>query len=163
MHFLNGLAGLPKAEAAAKEVAESLPKFTALTEDDTLELGFRIELTRMRALWGQALLAFQAGKYTDAVAKLAPVLAQAQAKGPVTQEGMAPEVAAVASRVDAYRREKLVGLAMQARVREGAIDKVGELLDLLKKLGGSLSDSALDHRRDDRRRPAADRGASPRR
>jgi hypothetical protein len=142
LHILNGAADLAKAEACAKEATQALGTLKELTPDDKLELGMRVELTRMRALWGQALTAFQAGKYPEAVAKLAPVLADAQAKGQVTKEGMPDDVAEVAKRVDEYRREKVVGLAMQARVREGAIEKVGELFDLLKKLGGSLTDSA---------------------
>ena len=141
LHFLNGAAELPKAEATAALAGKKLSTLTSLTPDDKQELGFRVELARMRALWGQSLGLFQAKKYAEAVAKIAPVLKEANDNGAVFKEGMDPEVAALAKRVDEYRREKLIGLALQARIREGAVGQVGELLDVLKKLGGSLANS----------------------
>ncbi len=141
LHFLNGVEELPKAEATAGLAGKKLATFTELTPEDKAELEFRVELSRMRALWGQAVILFQAKKYGEAVAKVAPVLQEAKEKGPVFKDSMEGEVAAVAKRVDEYRREKMLGLAMQARIREGAVDQVGELLDVLKKLGGSLANS----------------------
>ena len=141
LHFLNGVAELPKAEATAALAGKKLATYASLTPDDKKELEFRVELARMRALWGQAVILFQAKKYAEAVAKIAPVLKEAKDNGAVFKEGMEPEVAAFAKRVDEYRREKLLGLAMQARIREGAVGQVGELLDVLKKLGGSLANS----------------------
>lgn len=142
LHFLNGVAELPKAEQTAALAAKKLAAFTALAPDDKKELEYRVELARMRALWGQSVVLFQAKKYGEAVAKIAPVLQEAKEKGPVFKDDMAPEVAAFAKRVDEFRRDKLLGLAMQARIREGSVDKVAELLDVLKKLGGSLANSA---------------------
>ena len=141
LHFLNGTAELPKAEQVTAAAAKSLAGFTALTPDDKQELGYRVELARMRSLWGQAAVLFQAKKYGEAVAKVGPPLQEAREKGPAFKEDQPPEVAAAAKKVDEYRREKLLGLALQARIREGSVDKVGELLDVLKKLGGSLANS----------------------
>jgi hypothetical protein len=142
LYFLNGSEDLPKAEASIVSATKIIGTYTNLTADDKKELELRGELAKMRALYGQSLMAFQAKKYADAVTKLTPILTEAKASGPVTKPDMLPEVATYAKKVDEFRREKILGLAMQARIREGAVDKVAELLDILKKLGGSLSNSA---------------------
>ena len=141
LHFLNGVEELPKAEATVALAGKKLANYAELTADDKTELGFRVELARMRAMWGQAVVLFQAKKYGEAVAKVAPALQEAKEKGPVFKEGMDGDLGALAKRVDEFRRDKMLGLAMQARIREGSVDKVGELLDVLKSLGGSLANS----------------------
>jgi len=142
MYFLAGTEELPKAEAAAAEAAKKMAPLLALTPADKQELGFRIELTRMRAAYGQGLLAFQAKKFADVFTKIGPTLAEAAKNGAVAKPDMTEAVAEFAKKVDDFRRDRMLGLAIQTRIREGSIDKIGELLDVLKKLGGNLANSA---------------------
>ncbi len=144
MHFLNGPAELAKAEQVTVTAAKKLTAFTELTADDKRELELRIELVRMRAVFGQALVAYQAGKFPETMAKIAPILAEARKTGAVAKvnAGESP-LNTAAKRVDDFRRDRIIALAMQTRIREGAVDQIGDLLDILKKLGGSLSNSAV--------------------
>ncbi len=134
-------AGYPRAEKTAEAAAGIAAGFKELTADDRLELTLKAEHARLRAIYAQALPLYKAGKYAAAAAKVAPVLAAAAKDGPAAKAGQPEAVAAAAGRVDQFRRDDLLVLAMQARIKEGATDKLGGLFDLMKKLGGSLDAS----------------------
>ncbi|HET6575556.1 MAG TPA: hypothetical protein VFG68_18275 [Fimbriiglobus sp.] len=138
LHLTDAPAGSARAEQTAAAAIKAAAAFKELTAEDRKELTLRAEHARLRAVYAQALPLYQAGKYAEAAAKVAPILAAAAKDGPAAKEGQPEAVAAAAKRVDQFRRDDLLVLAMQARIKEGAGEKVGELFDLMKKLGGSL-------------------------
>ena len=138
LHLTDAPAGYAKAEKAAEAAVKAAAGYTALTAEDRQELTLKAEHARLRAVYAQALPLYQAGKYAEAAAKVAPVLTAAAKNGPAAKDGQPESVAAAAKRVDQFRRDELLVLAMQARIKEGSGEKVGELFDLMKKLGGSL-------------------------
>ncbi|MGL6073203.1 MAG: hypothetical protein ACRC8S_03470 [Fimbriiglobus sp.] len=140
LNSINDPPNLTKMEQGIAVAKKKLDGFTALPPDEKKELEMRVEFARTRTLYGQALVAFKEKKYTEAVAKVAPILQDAREKGSLFKPEMQGETANFAKRIDTVRKE-VIGLAMTARVREGSVDKVGELLDVLKKMGGSLADS----------------------
>lgn len=137
LHFAAGPATYPKGQEAAERAAALARSFTAIPAADRDELALRADLARLRAVYAQAVPLYQARKYPEALAKLQPVLADAAKGGPAVKPNQPPEVASAARAVDEFRRDRVVLLALQARIREGAADKAGELLALLKALGGS--------------------------
>ena len=141
LHLLDKPAGLPKAEAAAAAAASRASKFTDLTPADKQAFAFQAEHVRARAVYAQAAPLFQQGKYPEASAKLAPLLDAIKKDGPAAKGTQDPAVKTAAVALDEFRRDRLVVLGLQARVREKAVDKAGELLALLKTLGGSLDAS----------------------
>ncbi len=138
LHLTDRPAGYPRAEQAAAAAAKKAAAFTELSAESRQELALRAEHARLRAVFGQAAGLYQAGKYAEAVAKVAPALAAAAKDGPTAKDGQPEAVAAAAKKLDEFRRDSLLVLALQARIKEGAVDKVGELFDLMKRLGGSL-------------------------
>jgi hypothetical protein len=78
-----------------------------------------------------------------AVKQAADLAAKTGADGqPFYDEGELGELAAAADKLDKYRRDVLVVLALQGRVRGGQVDQAAELVTLLRKLGGSLEANA---------------------
>lgn len=138
LHLTDAPAGYAKAEAVAAAAAKAASGFKELTAEDRQELTLKAEHARLRAVYAQALPLYQAGKSAEAAAKVAPILDAAAKDGPAAKDGQPEAVAAAAKRVDQFRRDDLLVLAMQARIKEGAGERVGDLFDLMKKLGGSL-------------------------
>lgn len=137
LHFAAGPAAYPKAQQAAERAATLARSFTSLPAAERDEFALKADLAKLRAVYAQAVPLYQDRKYADALARLQPALADAAKAGPAVKPDQPPEVATAARAVDEFRRDRVVQLALQARIREGAADKAGELLDLLKRLGGS--------------------------
>jgi len=141
MHLLFDPPDLTAAEKGAAAVRARAAAYKELPPDDAKEWGLRADFVRLRAVYGQALTAFQAGQFAAAAGRIAPELAAVA--GPATAgTDPATPLGAAAKRVDDFRRERLVGLALQARIREGKVDQIGPLLDVAQRLGGSLAGSA---------------------
>jgi len=141
LYLLDKPNGYPKAEAEAKAAQPRIDAFTGLTADEKTVYKFKLEHARLRAIYGQAVPLFQTGKYAEVNQKIAPPLGDVLKDGPAVKAGQEKTVGEAAKRVDDFRRETLIVLALQTRIREGAVDKAGELFDMLKKLGGTLESS----------------------
>ena len=141
LHLLDRPAGLPKAEKAAADAATRAAKFTDLPAADKQTFALQAEHVRARAVYAAAVPLLQAGKTAEATAKLTPLLDAVRKDGPAARGTQDPAVAAAAKALDDFRRDRLVVLALQARIREKSVDKAAELLVLLKTLGGSLDAS----------------------
>lgn len=127
------VAGTPAATAWVRKTR--LPQ---LSDDDRRLLSYQIEETRLKAVYGQIAPAFQQEKYTEVLARLEPELATMDAAGPALADGMSEALSAAASKLDEFRREKVIVLALQTRIRQGNIQEAERLFALLEKLGGSL-------------------------
>lgn len=137
LHILEGLTGYPKAVRSAEKAIAEANKFTGLPAEEKQELVLKAEHAKLRAIYAQAVPLFRAGKHTQAMAMIKPALDTLAKNGPANKPGLDAEVAAVAKRLDDFLRDQIIVLALQTRIGEGAVDKAGELFDLLKKLGGS--------------------------
>jgi hypothetical protein len=134
--------GYPRAEKAAAAATARIAAYIELPAEEKQELAFRAEYARVRAIYGQIYPLFQAGQYAKVMARLAPVLAAMAKDGPAAKpDAKDGPAAAAARRLDEFRRNELIVLALQCRIKEGAVDKAGELFDLLKKFGGTLEAS----------------------
>src|SRR5262249_15017449 len=88
-------------------------------------------------------LAKSVADYGPAVKQATDLAAKTGADGkPVDEEGELGELTAAADKLDKYRRDALLVLALQGRVRGGQADQAAELVTLLRKLGGSLEANA---------------------
>ncbi len=141
MDLLTDPPDLAAAEKAAAAVLSRVAAYKELPPDDIKEWGLRADFVRLRAVYGQALTQFQAGKFADAAGRLAAELAAVAGPAAGGTDPATP-LGAAAKRVDDFRRDRLVGLALQARIREGKVDQIGPLLEALQRLGGSLAGSA---------------------
>jgi hypothetical protein len=137
LHLAIGPDGYAKAEKAAADAAARVESAGNLAAEDKQELSLLAEHARERALYAQAVQLYRADKYAEAVAKIAPALAAAK-DGPAVRDGQPELVAAAARKLDEFRRDSLLVVALQSRIRAGEVEKVGELFDLMKSLGGSL-------------------------
>lgn len=141
LHMTNRPAGYAKAEQAAQAAADLAMTFTELTPDQKQTLKLKADHARLRAIYGQAFPLYTEGKYAELMQKIAPPLAEVAKDGPAVKAGQAEELAEAAQNLDKFRRDELLVLAIQTRIREGAVDKIGELFDMIKKLGGSMNKS----------------------
>lgn len=137
LHILNGAATYATAERSADRALAEATRFTNLDPETKQELILKCKFAKLRAVYAQAVPLFKENNYAQAMAKINPVLADLAKDGPANKPGLPEEAAAVAKRYDDFRRDQVIVLALQARIGEGAVDKAGELFDLLKKLGGS--------------------------
>ena len=152
LHLTNRQDGYPLAEKAATDAKALVSTFTALKEADkkalAMDLTLRAELIRIDSVYGMARLEVEAGKYKEAAERLAPLLADAARDGSLSKVVTAdkdlsadPNLPNLAKRVDDSRLDRVVGLALNCRVREGDLAKAGELLALLDTLGGDITRS----------------------
>jgi hypothetical protein len=142
LHLTQKPNGYADAEAAAKDASDRLKSFTQFTsDDDRQEAAYQIEHARLRAVWAQAVGQFKAGQYADVMARVGPELSAIAKGGPAVKPNQAEETAAAARRLDKFRREGLLMLALEARIREGSVDQAAGLFDLHKRLGGTLDES----------------------
>jgi hypothetical protein len=145
LYITEGAKGYPKAEQLALAAAKKTDTFTALSAADKQELKFRAEDTRVRAAWAEGMALYKAGKYSAVMTKMTPLLTAATKEGSAAAKVKPKDEAALAAakRLDADRRDKLLVLALQTRLKEGAAgaDKMAGLFDLMKRLGGSLDAS----------------------
>jgi hypothetical protein len=130
--------GAAKAEAIAAEAGKKAAAATALLDEpERKAAAFAAEEVRLRAVYAQAAEPFRKGDYKAAADRLAPALADMAKAGPAAAAKLDGDGAVAADALDRFRRE-VVGLALQARVREGAADSAVQLFDLLDSLGGSV-------------------------
>ncbi len=146
--------GTAKARAVAEAATAAVPTYPALLTAekkpnlDGWEAFLAAEDARTRAVFLEATGHFVAAKYDDVFNTAGKVLAEMNQHGPITvpvkaveaPEADAPQKARVeklAEGVDKLRRD-LVVLSLKTRVQQGQADKGVELLDLLKKFGGSI-------------------------
>jgi hypothetical protein len=145
LYITDGAKGYPKAEKLALSAVKKADAFTALPAADKQELKFKAEATRVRAAWAEGMALYKAGKYPAVMTKITPLLTAATKEGSAAAKVKATDEAALAAakRLDAERRDKLLVLALQTRLKEGAAgaDKMAALFDLMKRLGGSLDAS----------------------
>jgi hypothetical protein len=142
LHLLDRPAGFSRAEAAAAQAAARAGRFTELPPEDKRAITLKAEEVRGRAVFAQAAPLVQAGKVGEALGKLGPLLDAARRDGPTAKPDQPPAVASAARALDDFRRDRLIPLALQCRVRERAVDKAGDLLALSRTLGGSLEAGA---------------------
>jgi len=124
------------AEGILTDIRAAVPTFTALEGDEKETIVLLTEVVRIDAVFEQARQLLQAKKYKEAADRLASLVAEVAAAGPAVKPGQSPAVGQLAARLDANRVSYAVVPALNARVQEGDIAKAGELLDVLKKLGG---------------------------
>lgn len=136
LHIAAGGAACEKAEKLVQDARAALPAFTELKPEDRDTIALQAELVRIDAVFEQARVLLLGEKFKEAADRLAPLLAEVANAGPAVKEGQPPAVGQLAARLDANRISFAVVPALNARVRDGDIAKAGELLDVLKKLGG---------------------------
>ena len=141
LYLLDKPAGYPKAEVAVKAAQAKIEAFTELTPEEKAELKFKLEHARLRAIYAQAVPLFQKGNFPEVNKRIAPPLSDIAKDGAAAKAGQPEATAAAAKRLDDFRRDSLIVLALQTRIREGAVDKAGELFAMLKSLGGTLDNS----------------------
>jgi len=136
LHIAAGGEACATAEKLLVTARAAIPTFTELKGDDRDTLLLLAEIVRIDAVFEQARLLLKAEKFKQAADRLASLLVEVANAGPAVKDGQSPAVSQLATRLDAHRISYAVVPALNARVREGDIAKAGELLDLLKKLGG---------------------------
>lgn len=148
LHLTNKPAGYPLAEKAAALAADKANLYSSLPPEEKKELVFKAEHARLRAVYAQAFLMYQQGRYADTMTKLTPSLAEMARTGPAVsaaapkaKDEAEPQSAQAARRLDEFRRNEVIVLALQCRIKEGGVKEAGELFDLLKRFGGSLEAS----------------------
>jgi hypothetical protein len=144
--------GYAKAAKIAEEAAKAVPTYKSLMADDKKapnvdgwEALLAAEDARTRAVFLEATALFAAGKYDEVFAPAGKVLAEMNERGPMTEavkevpgeDAKKARVAELAKGIDKLRGD-LVVLALKTRVQQGQADKGVELLDLLKRFGGSI-------------------------
>jgi hypothetical protein len=141
LNMLDRPRGYLAAEQVSKAAYDRIATYTELSAEEKQDLQFKIEHARLRAVYGQIFPLFQDKKYGELMTRLAPILGEMVEAGPASKPGLADAPAASARRLDEFRRNELIVLALRARIQEGSLDKAAELFDLLKKFGGSLQAS----------------------
>lgn len=136
LHVAAGGDACATAERLVLDARAAVPTFPDVKPDDRAFVLLQTELIRIDAVFEQARVLSKADKFKEAADRLAPLLADVASAGPAVKDGQPPAVAQLAARLDANRISYAVVPALNARVREGDIAKAGELLDVLKKLGG---------------------------
>lgn len=142
LHITQGAKEYPTAEQITVAAAATAAGHAALSADDKLKFAMRCERQRLRAVYGQAMPLYVQGKYAEAAERFDPLVKEVLKAGPAVKEKQAADVADLAKGLDTDRIALLLVPALNARVREGAVAKTGELLDELKKFGGDLTTTA---------------------
>jgi tetratricopeptide (TPR) repeat protein len=149
-------AGTAKARTLAEEAVQLVPTYKSLMTGDMKapnldgwEARLAAEDSRTRAVYLEGINNFAAGKYDEVFASAGKVLAEMNEHGPLTEtvkgvegtdDAQKARVGKLAEGVDKLRRD-LVVLSLKTRVQQGQADKGIELLDLLKKFGGTIESS----------------------
>lgn len=119
---------------------------------------FDFERLKLVAIVTQATPLYSLGKWNELTALLDPVLndmsKEIQSKGtalkqaeaakskPENDPTLVSELATAADRLDKFRRERIVLLALQGKIRGGMADKTGDLISLMETLGGNAEANA---------------------
>ena len=137
LYLTSGAAGYPVAEKIGADVAALIPTLATLPDIEKQTLPMEAEMTRINAVFGQAMPLHQQKKYKESADRYAPMIAAIEKAGPAVKEGQDPAVGAVAKRLDELRLSKIVVPTLNSRVAEGQLEEAGKLLDMLKRLGSS--------------------------
>ncbi len=162
LHLLAGhaAAALP----VAAEMISTADEFTYLPEPVKRVHQYEAERLKLMAVVAKAKPLYDAQKYPAMAEALDPTLvglakslssrgsatkqtAELAAKNgndgkPAYDEGELGELSASADKLDKYRRDVLVVLALQGRIRGGQAEQAAELVGMLKQLGGNLEANA---------------------
>ena len=142
LHIAAGPAGYPLAEKTAADAVKVAGELPTLPPDEKPRLLMRAEILRTKAVFGQGWPLYEQGKFAAAADRFAPLLAEMVKGGPAAKPDLQGETAEVAKQLDAERIRLVLVPTLNARIREGAVDKAGQLLDQLKAFGGDLATTA---------------------
>ncbi len=142
LHIAAGTAGYPLAEKEAAEAVKVAGELPTLPPDEKPVLLMRADILRTKAVFGQGWPLYEQGKFAAAADRFAPLLAEMVKGGPASKPDLQGEAADVAKQLDAERIRLVLVPTLNARLREGAVDKAGQLLDQLKAFGGDLATTA---------------------
>jgi hypothetical protein len=155
LYLLDTPGGLANAVRVAATIELKSPKFASLSPTVQAIHAMDAERLRLTAVAGQATPLFNAANWSEFNGLVDPILrdmakriaeggtavARAEkAKGDDSET--AGELASAADRLDKFRRERFVLMALQAKIRAGEADQTGDLIDMLEKLGGSIDANA---------------------
>lgn len=156
--LLDSAEGLTRAVAEARELGKRVDTFSNLPEEARAIHAFDAERLRLAALAAQAAPYYNAGRWKELADLLDPNLvdmakdlksngtavkrAEAAKAKPGSDLALASELATAAARLDQFRRERIVLLALQGKIRGGEAGKTGDLIGLLETLGGSSDANA---------------------
>lgn len=121
---------------AATRSAIQKARFAGFSEDERKRLGYLTEETRLRSVYGQLAPLFTEQKYAQVLARLNPELSHMTKS--LANDNQNEQLKAAATKLDEFRREKMIVMALQTRIREGNIDAAQGLFEKLKVMGGSL-------------------------
>ncbi|MCZ2342428.1 MAG: hypothetical protein LC104_11615 [Bacteroidales bacterium] len=121
---------------AATRSAVQKMRFAGFSEDERKRLGYLTEEARLRSVYGQLAPLFAEQKYAQVLARLNPELSKMNAS--LANDNQGEQLKAAATKLDEFRREKMIVMALQTRIREGNIDAAQGLFEKLKVMGGSL-------------------------
>ena len=135
LHLMNYPKGLVEAEKTTQQIAKFVTDEKTLPDDLKKTLSYQIEESRLRAVFGLAAPKFQEGKFDEVIAKLTPELENLKS---AVEPDQGDALRAAAEKLDEFRRERILVLALQTRIRQGDIDAAEALFKKLETLGGSL-------------------------
>ena len=129
--------GYPMAEKIGGDVAALIPTLAKLPAVEKETLPMEAEMTRINAVYGQAMPLYQQKKYKESADRYAATIAAIEKAGPAVKAPQDATVTITAKRLDELRLSKIVVPALNSRVAAGQLDEAGKLLDMLKRLGSS--------------------------
>jgi hypothetical protein len=135
-------AGYATAEKVAIDAAKAATSSPDLHPVQKQALAMQAERFRLRAVYRQVQPLFQENKFAAAAERLAPLLDEIVKSGPASTPNLDGEAADAAKLLDADRIDLVLVPMLNARIREGAVGKTGELFDQLQKFGGNLDTTA---------------------
>ncbi len=137
IYLTGGGNGYPVAEKIVGDLLALIPTLTTLPALEKESLPMEAEMTRINAVFGQAMPLHQQKKYKDSADRYGATIAGIEKAGPAVKAGQNAAVAPVAKRLDELRLSKIVVPTLNSRVAEGQLEEAGKLLDVLKRLGSS--------------------------
>jgi tetratricopeptide (TPR) repeat protein len=156
LQLSSGAGGYAAAEQTATAATALLDpkKFPNISAEERLALQFSASETRLRGLYGQAASAYKDGKFEEVMTKLTPALGEiagvigAEGSSVKMVEGMKDLsneakdlVKPSAQKLDEFRRETIIVLALQTAIRMADVKKAEDLFGMLKAFGGSTDAS----------------------
>ncbi|MFO0935794.1 MAG: hypothetical protein U0798_04655 [Gemmataceae bacterium] len=146
--------GARRALAETQAILAKIPTFSSLPPQAQKLHLFDLERLRLQAISAQATPFFNAGKWSELSRLLDPEMAamtkEIRARGTATKQAetenakpggdpnLATELTASAERLDKMRRERLVFISLQGKIRAGETGQTGDLVALMELLGGNL-------------------------
>ncbi len=156
LQLSSGATGYAAAEQTATAATGLLDpkKYPNLSPEERLALQFSASETRLRGLYGQAAAAYKEGKYAEVMAMLKPALGEIA--GVIGAEGSSVKMVEAlkdlpadakelvkpnAQKLDEFRRETILVLALQTAIRMADVATADELYKMLERFGGSADAS----------------------